>query len=772
MHEKNKHETGTDKTKGHTIAMLLARAVVPPAGLHFSRTLNYLAVSGNLPRSRLLAYVMNPAEQSEQDLRHYLIFLKKRWPVIVAVTLAVGVSVFVVTMRRPKIYQATATVIIDPQAPKALGADSVEVVRLGTGDSWGDTEYYNTQSRILTSYSLARAVVTRYHLEADPRLVGERADRNDDQLLDDAAELLRSKVIITPAKETRVFGISVRDRNAELATELANDVVDVYIDQNLSVKREATSNAKGWVSRLLDAARHDLDNSETALYSFKKDKNILSVSLEDQKNKVTKALDTFSSALTEAKRKRIDLEAKRRALAAILKDDLIRAPSSFIVESAIIDRQREVYFEESRKLSGLEERYGPKHQDVVMQVARVNAARASLEQTAASVLKALDGEIAALHDVESRYNGEVTSLTAEAFALNKQEIEYKRLSRDANNAEQVYSQLLKRLNESGLQEQDHANNIRTLDAARLPETPVEPNLRTAAPLGLLLGLSLALALAFLLEYLDRTVRSQEDLEKLLGVPFLGIIPSVENPTPAQQARIEMHAFDHPKSNVAECCRVVRTNVLFCSPEKPLRALVVTSASAAEGKTLNVVQLGILMAQSGQRTLLVDTDMRRPRLHKALRVSNERGMSGLVVGEGTIEGAVKSTEVPNLFILPCGPIPPNPSELLQTERFAALVKALTDRYDRVIFDSPPVLGVTDAVILSRVADGTVLVVRSARTTRDTLARGFHGLRSVNANVVGTVLNDVNLKNANYAHYYNYYSQTYDTPAAAVSGETRG
>ena len=290
-------------------------------------------------------------------------------------------------------------------------------------------------------------------------------------------------------------------------------------------------------------------------------------------------------------------------------------------------------------------------------------------------------------------------------------------------------------------------------------------------LGLALGLSLGLALTFGLEYLDRTVKNQEDLDALLGLPFLGIIPTVDHIVQSERERPEMHVFTHPKSNVAECCRVVRTNVLFCSPDRPLKTMVVTSAGSAEGKTMNVLHLGIAMAQSGQRTLIVDSDMRRPRLHRTLRCSNERGLSGLIVGEGDIDGAVKSTEVPNLFLLPCGPIPPNPAELLQTERFGALARQLAEKFDRVIFDSPPILAVTDAAILARVVDGTVLVVRAGRTSREAVTRGHQALSNVQSRLVGVVLNDVNLRNPHYAHYYSYYHQKYvdPSPAPAVTGE---
>ncbi len=419
---------------------------------------------------------------------------------------------------------------------------------------------------------------------------------------------------------------------------------------------------------------------------------------------------------------------------------------------------------------------------------RRRGAREDLRQEARGLVAAIDGEIAALEENETRYNDELKRLKADALDLNQHEPDYKKLTVAAAGAEQSYVALLKRYHESGMQESDTANNIHPLDDALVPTSPSEPRMKQAVVFGLALGIVLALALAFLVEVLDRTVKSQEDIEAAVGLPFLGIVPSValhaqaRSPASAKNKNVkdkgdrEHHVIYHPTSAAAECCRVVRTNIMFCSPDKPLKNLLVTSSNPVEGKTMTVVNLGVVMAQGGNRTLIVDTDMRRPRLHKILGASNEHGVSRLIIESGErgaegntpaeLDAAIKSTEVPNLFILPCGPVPPNPAELLQTEKFAHLVRQLGERFDRILFDSPPVLAVTDAAILSRVADGAVMVVRAGRTTHDALTRARHHLGSVNANIVGVVLNDVDLKNPHYAEYYGYTSKYYGaSPAKA-------
>jgi capsular exopolysaccharide synthesis family protein len=463
----------------------------------------------------------------------------------------------------------------------------------------------------------------------------------------------------------------------------------------------------------------------------------------------------------------IELEARRKAVASLIGGEMPDGPAAFGPHAENVEKLREAYLDERRKLDLAEERYGPKHPEYTYQQARVDSARNDLEREAKTMLRTMDAELHSLKDTEAKYGTEVDRLTQEALRLNEKELEYKRLVREQENANQVYGVLLKRLNESMLQEQDQANNIRLLDPAETPSVAIEPNIRNAAVLTIALALMVSLGLAFFVEFLDRSVKTQEDLEVAAGAPFLGFVPTV---MPEGKVGRELFVAKHPKSSAAECCRVIRTNILFCSPDKPLRSIMVTSSNPVEGKTMNVVHLGITMAVSGQRTLLVDTDMRRPRLHKALGTANDHGVSRLTVEEGPIEEAVKSTEIPNLWLLPCGPIPPNPAELLQTEKFAALVKRLLEKYDRVIFDSPPILAVTDAAVISRVVDGAVLVVRAGSTGRDAVVRARQRLRSVSAPVIGAILNDVNLKNPHYASYYYQYQYKYHeapgkTPATA-------
>jgi capsular exopolysaccharide synthesis family protein len=712
---------------------------------------------------------LNPGSGGDEDridIRHYLNVVRKRWWVIVAAFCVVVVLFGVITARKPKIYAASTTVIVDPMAPNVLGRQGVEVVTLGSGNPWINTDYYNTQIHILGSRSLAEATVDRFKLHKDERLVGPIGARSEDERRSAATGYLLGRVSGRFDRDSRVMTISVSDTRPAVAKDLADAVADTYIHRNVDLKQYVTRDASGRVAKMRDDAAARLKDSETALYDFRREHNILTVALQDQQNMLVRELDAFSSALTDVKKRRMDAQARRKAVVTLIDEDALNAPSG-ISQSTSIEALRSVYLEERRKLLELEEKYGPKWPAVESQRARVESAKTDLVEEARTMVRAMDAEIRAFQDAEGRYGAEVARLTKEAIELNGLEVKYKTLAREAEVAANDYTDLYKRQIESGLQVNDVSNNITLLDSAVMPGAPVAPNMRTALMLGAALGLLLGLLLAFGVEFLDRSVKTQEDIEVGAGLPFLGMVPALEGVQALKKP--ELYVNDHPNSTLAECCRVVRTNILFCSPDRPLKTMVVTSSNPVEGKTTTSVNLAIVMAQGGNRTLLVDTDMRRPRLHKALGVGNENGMSRVIVGESEIEDAVKTTEVPNLWVMPCGPLPPNPAELLQTEKFEALVKRLGEKYDRVIFDSPPVLAVTDAVVLSRVVDGVIVVVRAGRTSRDALIRARRSLKAADPNIAGVVLNDVNLKSPHYASYYNYYHYGYHKgPAAATAG----
>jgi capsular exopolysaccharide synthesis family protein len=305
-----------------------------------------------------------------------------------------------------------------------------------------------------------------------------------------------------------------------------------------------------------------------------------------------------------------------------------------------------------------------------------------------------------------------------------------------------------------------SSNVRPLDRALVPGSPVSPRLRVNIMGAAVLSLLIGFGLVFLIVFLDRSIKSTADAQQATGSPVLGIIPMLDEPNLADDtdASRDLYVHQHPTSRIAECCRSLRTNILFSAADRQIKTIVVSSANPREGKTTSVIYLGTTMAQSGQRVLLIDTDMRRPRLHVSLKVSRQTGLSNLIVGDEDYDSVIRTTDIPNLFVLPCGPLPPNPAEILMTHRFETVLAELAKRFDLIILDSPPMNVVTDAVVLSKQSDGVILVAHADKTLRDELKRSAKQIKAVSGKIFGVIVNAIEPDERS-GYYYSYYGYSY-------------
>jgi capsular exopolysaccharide synthesis family protein len=433
---------------------------------------------------------------------------------------------------------------------------------------------------------------------------------------------------------------------------------------------------------------------------------------------------------------------------------------------------RASYFERERERATVALRYGNGHPEIQSLDTEINRLRGQIAAEVEALAKGARAELKVARELEAGMRTAQAQANAAGLELSVQEITHRRLQRERDNASRLYGTILERSAETDLARALDVQFVRVLDRALKPTFSVEPRLRNNLVAGSVLGFVLGIGLAFLMSMLDRTLRSAEDVEAL-GITVLGILPRIAGGAPPSGGRYgrnkkrrgrdaepvdnaDLIVHTHPKSAVAECCRTVRTNITFMSADRPQRALVVTSPSPREGKTTVTLSLAISLSQSGKRVLVVDTDLRRPRIHKALGAPQGRGVTTILVGEHSVAEAVQQTEVPGLDVLTSGPIPPNPSELLHTSQFGELIGELTSRYDCVLFDSPPLQAVTDAAVIAPQVDGTIVVVHGQRTTRDALSASLRQLRDVGAALTGCVVNSVDLAAHRYGYQYgNYY-----------------
>lgn len=721
-----------------------------------------------------MALAPEGAEPGLNIQRYLQVLLKRKWLILSVLVIVLG-AVSVWTFSRTKIYRATATVLVEQKAPQVLGNQVNEVVDLAQTGYWRNKEYMETQRKIVTSKTLAERVADKLKLASNPTFWGPggRVPPGQPRTLEDATAVLSGLISATSVRDSNIIEISVDHPSPELAARLANTLAQAYMDQNVEYKLTSTSGAVKWLSDQLDDLKKQLEGSEMALYNFKKKHNIISVSLEDRQSILARQIEKITDALTEIRMKRMAVEAQRKqillAKAGADKDPLNLAIGP-VMENAVIQQLKQVLVEERRKYAALREKYDDKWPAVREQKAKVEAARRDLDREANNVLAVLESKHKEIKDNEAQIAAALESAKNEAIELNKREVDYQRLKRTQENNAKLYGLVLTRMKESDLSAQLRVNNIRPLDAAVAPAVPVSPRVRLNLMIGLMLGLLLGIGLAFLVDTLDNSVKSQEDVEQVPELVFLGLMPRIPGAVtgknghrPAPHPDLDLVVHRNPKSPVAESCRAIRTNILFAATDQSLKTIAVTSPGPKEGKTTTAVSLAIAMAQAGQRVVIVDTDMRRPRLHRIFGVPGSEGITSVLLGSGQLAEVIKSTEVPDLFVLPCGPVPPNPAELCQSDRFRSLLDELSQRFDRVILDSPPVMVVTDAVVLSTLVDGTLLVARTGQTTRGGLRETARQLRDVNGRILGCVLNDMDLEKRGYGYYryrrYGYYRYGY-------------
>lgn len=711
-----------------------------------------------------------PPEPNIRD--HLEILLKRKWVVIAVFALVVGAAALW-TIRLPRIYRASATLEINPNAPRYLGSGVQEIADSGTTYYWQTKEFFETQYQILRSRAVAQRVVDKLGLDRDLAFLGLEKVSDPEQREEllaraDPAAMLQRMIRVDPVKDSRIVQLSIEDTDRQRATRLVNALSEAFIEQNLDRRLDTTRAASLWLADQLDDLKIKLENSELRLHHFKRENDILTASFEDRQSIASQRILTLNDALTKARTRRAELEARMSTIADVRRrveagDVEALETIQTVAQSSMIAnlKLRLLQLEEER--AEVEGRYLEKHPKRVGVQERLEEARTSTRREMEKIVRAVEIEHREAVDYERSLVGLIESAKREAFEINKREIDYVKFKRETENNQRLYDLVLQRLKEADLSALLRANNVRVLDAALQPNRPVKPNVRVILMLALVLGALAGVACALLLEQLDNTVKTQDDVEKFLALPFLGIVPTIrdlgqEKLTDAERgSRRDLFAHHKPKSSVAECVRSVRTNLLFMTPDKPLRRLLVTSSGPQEGKTTVATNLAIAMAQNGSRTLLVDTDMRRPRIHRAFGMNNDVGLSSLILGTARNEEALRSCGVPNLTVLACGPIPPNPAELMHTARFQQLFDELGQRFDRIIFDSPPVGAVADAMVLSGATDGVVLVVKAGRTAREVALRTRQQLQDVNARIFGVVLNDLDLEKRGYGYYY--YHQKY-------------
>lgn len=704
--------------------------------------------------------------------------VRKHWAIVLGLVLVCGAASLAYSKTLPKIYESQSLLEFDPDVIKPLGNKADPMV--GWSAVWDTQQYYETQYRIMQSDRVLSAVVRDLSLQNDASFLGYTP--KTPAPLDATIASLRGRLIIDPVKGSRLVLIKIQDTRPEQARRLSDAVARAYIQQNLDKMVNATGDTVVWLSGQLDHFKQELEQTENSLHEFKKQNDLPSSTLEDLSKMIRLEMQDYDGALTRTRMRRQELAARHGELAKITAENPDQVPASELLSNAFLGGLRSQFQTAQRERAELvAEGKGENHPAVKKADEKIALAKSHL----LSEIKNIQGAVQRdLSIIERQENGEASlyeGARKKAVELNLKELEFHRLDRMRAQNEKLYAVLLEQMKEADLRRMMNTNNIRMVDSAQEPKDPIAPRVSVNVSIALLVGLIVGLALAILREQLDNTLKTPEDVENRLGVTFLGLLPDIVDDSggrgaPKQKSRRrasptqlapELLVHERPTSGIAEAARSLRTNLMFMNPDEPYRRLLITSAAPSEGKTTVAVSIAISLAQGGQRVCIIDCDLRRPRLHRIFDRAGDVGLMNVILGDATVEEVAKPTVVPNLYCIPCGPIPPNSADVVSSDKFRRTLDEISARFDRIVLDSPPIIAVTDSAIASTLVDGVIFVVRAFKTSVNLCRSGLRTLQDVDAPIAGAVLNAVNLNRHeyNYYHYYYYKREGYAPLAAA-------
>lgn len=692
------------------------------------------------------------------------------WMALAIAGAAVAVALIVTMLDTPR-YSASALVQINDQSDEVLGT-KFETSTAQVTD-WDTERFLNTQLDVLRSRALAERVADALDLANDERFFASmetatdasKGSETDKRRL--AVGLLQANTTVELRRTTRIAMIGFTSTDAEMSARIANAFAEEFIQQNLQRRFDSSSYARNFVSEQLEEARTSLEESENALNDYARQfgmirtRDALTASGQElQAGSVTSSsLLQYNQAAIRAREERIAAQSRWDAIrnTPLLSSQPVLSNPTV---QALMTRRAQLESE----LQSARERYLPNHPAIARLEADISGVSAQLSRTANDVRQAIRAEYNAAQNAEKRLDGEVQQARGATLAEQDQSVRYNVLAREADTARSIYDGLLQRFRELNASAGIALSNITIVDRAEVPSSPSSPSLPRNLAIGLLLGLALSGIAVFLRDQLDDVIHTPEDVEAKLGLSLLGVVPRSELASPLAE-------LAEPKSAIAEAYNSMRGALLYSTPKGLPKVIVVTSAQAAEGKSTTSYAMAAGFARIGIAPLLIDADLRRPALHRLAGVNPEKGLTDLLISQGepadvTIE--MQAGDAP-FDLLPAGPLPPSPSELLSSPRMAQLLEIFANRYGVVIVDSPPVLGLADAPMLAAIADGTVFVVEAERGRSGSLKAALRRLRSLEPTILGAVLAkfDPARSGNRYSAYYGYDYYSY-----ADNAETHG
>jgi capsular exopolysaccharide synthesis family protein len=708
----------------------------------------------------------------EPHLYDYLLILRKHQWLILSFLLSVITIVAISTFRMQPIYVATTRIELDRENANILpfqGTDSY--------DAFTDLDnYIETQSKILTSETLALQTIRNNGLSAhsefsspdgpsEAMAIGSLANQKRPPELG----IFLGGLSVRRVPNSHLMDVSFESTDPQLAARIVNAHIASYIEQNFRSKYEATTRASGWLTEQLTELKIRVQKAEDARIAYERQNQIWT--LDDKQNITSQRLTDINKQLTDAQSERM----KKESLYQFAKSGNLDAVPQIQSNAALTDlfkKRSDVSSEYTDALS----QYGPNFPKVQRLQAQLKEFDQSIEKEKKNILDALESDYREAQQREALLTQALDRQKTETNQMAGKLVEYNILKREAEANKTLYDGLMTKLKETAISQGLRSSNIRVVDPAMIPSTPSRPAKARNLALGFLVGLVGGIGLALLREYLDNTVKTPNDIETLSRLPSLAVVPQFSGPNGnsnkrgllqglavnGQEKRIELVAQHLPKSQISEAFRALRTSILLSQADHPPQVILVTSALPREGKTTAAANLAVTLAQLGDRTVIVDADLRKPGVGRLLNLGGGKyaGLSSYLAGVSSLDlVCVPHPTIPNLVAIPTGPLPPNPADLLSSYKLADGIAELRTKFKFIVIDSPPVMAATDAVILSVQTDGVLLVVRSGETPKEAFTRTRDLLNSVKCRILGVVLNAVDSSAPDYYYSYRYYPYSY-------------
>lgn len=707
------------------------------------------------------AWADEPSEPPAFDLAVYWRLALKHRILILGCflgALAIGAAL---TLLMTPIYTATATLQIDREAARVVTSEDVSPrENMSQGE-----EFFQTQYGLLRSRSLAERVVESLGLGSSDQALAtlgvEAADRTGSAAVQAerrrglALEAVQDGLSVAPIRGSRLVAVSFDNPDPVMAARVANAFAENFIQSNLDRKYESSSYAREFLEERIAQTKGRLEDAERQLVAYAANQQIINVGSDEgdasggsTQSLASNNLVALNNALASARAARVGAEEKWRSARTnqlMTLPDVLQNPSI----QRLSEQRAQLDSEYQQKLSI----YQADYPEMVRLRAQITEVDGQIQSLAANIRSSIQNQYLVAANEERALQAQVNALKGDVLDLRDRSIQYNILQRELDTTRTLYESLLQRYKEIAVTGDVTANNISIVDSARPPAVPSKPNMMINLALAALFGLGLGIVAALVLEALDETVATPDDVEKKLGVPVLGVVPLLDKGQTTAAALADI------RSGFSEAYYSLRTALQFSTPDGAPASLLVSSARPAEGKSTTAYAVALNLARVGKRVLLIDGDLRNPSMHRVVGVDNERGMSNLLSGSTDLPSVVQRTRQDNLFFIPCGPLPPNPAELWGSDRLRHFLAEAGQSFDHVVVDGPPVLGFADSPLLAASVGGVLFVLESRGTRRGQARGALRRLKVGRARLLGAVLTKFNAKTNSYGGYDYAYDYNY-------------